>query len=246
MLLIKESLVVLKKLIYSSLLCLLCNGLIAQEYAATYRVTFIGEWSSQNHPIDFPNGAHFSPLVGHTHNQQGFIWQPGDLASPGIEVMAETGGVGTLNNEITALSNLGHSETYLIGSGIDADGMVSIEFDISLSHSLLSLVTMIAPSPDWFVGVHGIDLLNNQFWVADAMYELLPYDSGTDSGATFTSANQNTNPAEVITQINENPLPNNVPLGVLFFERLSITGTSPDVVFANAFEPLVSSAPDSF
>ena len=214
----------------------MCNSLIAQEYAATYRVTFVGEWSSQSHPVDFPGGAHFTSLVGHTHNEQGFIWQPGEFATPGIKNMAETGSIFSLRNEITALRNQGHSETYLIGPDAGASGMASIDFDISLSHSLVSIVTMIAPSPDWFVGIHGIDLLDNQFWVADAMYELLPYDSGTDSGTTFTSPNQATTPPEAISQINENPFPNNVPLGVLFFERLSVTGTSPDVVFASTFE----------
>lgn len=226
----------LKSTLISFSLLLIVGTSFSQEYAATYRVTFIGEWTTQNHPINFPAGAHFSPLVGHTHNAEGFIWRPAELASAGIELMAETGSTSTLNNEINGLVNQGFSETYLGGSGVGATGMTSIDFEISLSHPLFSIVTMIAPSPDWIIGVHGANLLENEFWVEDAMYELLPYDSGTDSGFDFGSSNTNTSPPEPIFQITDSPFPDAVPLGVLFFERTGVTGTSPDVVFLSAFE----------
>jgi hypothetical protein len=50
----------------------------------------------------------------------------------------------------------------------------------------MSLVTMIGPSPDWFVGVSGFDLcLSNCTWMEDASFDLFPYDAGTDSGITY-------------------------------------------------------------
>lgn len=224
------------KIIIKLILITSIQTISAQEYSATYRVTFVGEWSSQSHPTNFPSGAHFSPLIGNTHNETGMIWQPNELATSGIEVMAETGGTTTLSNEINALITQGHSEFILNGNGPDNIDMVSIEFEISYSHPLVSLVTMIAPSPDWFVGAHGVNLIDNEFWVEEVMFDLLPYDSGTDSGSNFTSSNQDTNPAEPISLITVSPLDNGVPLGALLFERLTVTGTSPDVVFRNTFE----------
>ncbi len=224
-----------RDLMLISLLMVTAN-IKAQEYSATYRVTFVSEWTSQSHPTDFPGGAHFSPLIGSTHNTDGMIWSPGEFATAGVELMAETGGTSILRNEINALINTGHSENLITGRGSDAVDMVSIEFEVSYSHPLVSLVTMIAPSPDWFVGVHGVDLIENKFWVDEVMYDLLPYDSGTDSGVSFTSSNIDTNPAEPISLITTTPLDNGVPLATLLFERLTVTGTSPDVVFVSDFD----------
>lgn len=114
--------------------------------------------------------------------------------------------------------------------------MISVEFDISYSHPLLSMVTMIAPSPDWFIGIHGVSLLENDRWVEERIIDLLPYDSGTDSGTTFIDTNADVTPHEPIQRIRENPLPNDVPLGSFFIERLSTTGASPDDVFSSSFE----------
>jgi hypothetical protein len=119
------------KYLISFIIVLNLSPSLAQEYAATYRVTFVGEWTDKTHPIDYPSGAHFSPLVGHTHDDNGLIWQRNTLASSGVEDMAETGSVITLRNEIIALRGMGFSENYLIGSGIGATGMTSIEFEIS-------------------------------------------------------------------------------------------------------------------
>ncbi|MCF6261990.1 MAG: spondin domain-containing protein [Xanthomonadales bacterium] len=210
----------------------------AGEYSAQYRVTFVGTWTPDSHPTDFPGGAHFSPLIGNTHNEEGFIWQANEIATNAIRQMAETGGTSLLTNEINnMIMNTASAESLIRGSGnIGAVGMDAIEFDVSESHPLFSIVTMIAPSPDWFVGAHGIDLLNNNgVWISELTVDLLPYDAGTDSGSTFTSANSATSPRVPIQQINQSPLPGNVPLGSLIFELISTEG-SPGFIFINGFE----------
>ncbi len=65
---------------------------------------------------------------------------------------------------------------------------------------------MIAPSPDWFIGVSGANLLENDQWVSSKEVSPGTYDSGTDSGATFTSANQATSPATPVSIITSAPL----------------------------------------
>ncbi len=209
----------------------------AGEYSARYRVTFVGEWTVASHPIDFPGGAHFSPLVGSIHNEEGFIWQANEIATNGMKEMAETGGTSILRSDINnMIMNTATTESLIRGPGsIGAEDVDAIEFDISESHPLFSIVTMIAPSPDWFVGVAGIDLLEGGVWINELTVSLLPYDAGTDSGITFTSSNSATSPRAPIQQINQSPLPSNIPLGSLRFELLSTEGL-PGFIFINGFE----------
>lgn len=208
------------------------------EYMATYRVTFNAEWSAANHPIDFPGpSAHFSPLVGNTHSIAGRIWNAGDIATDGIELMAETGGTSILNNEIDTVINSGGTESRVNGAGADGVDSISVEFTVSESHPLFSLVTMIAPSPDWFIGVHDLDLRENGLWRQNFSVDLLPYDAGTQDGDSFTNIGGDTSPREPISLITSNPLPDGVRLGTFVFERLSTAGTpTPDNIFINGFE----------
>lgn len=157
---------------------------------AKFQLTFHSTWSAATHPDMFPGNPHFSGLIGATHNQNGQLWQPGNLASPGIEVMAETGSKSPLMDEIQQAIQMGWADGLISGGGIGlSPGNVTVEFEVSAAHSLLSLVSMIAPSPDWFVGVHGVELRPGGRWIDTLTLELFPYDAGTDSGTTYTSPN---------------------------------------------------------
>lgn len=64
---------------------------------------------------------------------------------------------------------------------------------------------MIYPSPDWFVGVSGLELcLSNGSWIDEKVMNLYPYDAGTDSGPTYISPDQPTVPKEAIRRIKPN------------------------------------------
>lgn len=64
---------------------------------------------------------------------------------------------------------------------------------------------MIYPSPDWFVGVSGLELcLSNGSWVEEKILNLYPYDAGTDSGPSYISSDQPTHPKEAIRRIKPN------------------------------------------
>jgi hypothetical protein len=169
---------------------------------AEYTVTFDATWSAQTHPSSFPPNPHFSGLVGSTHDASVWFWQAGELASPGIENMAETGSKSPLLTEIGAAITDGSADSLISGGGINpSPGSVGVSFQIDLDFPLVTLVSMIAPSPDWFVGVSNLSLFENGDWVEERIVSLLPYDSGTDSGTTYTSPNLDTDPAEPIMQI---------------------------------------------
>ena len=164
---------------------------------ASYRVTFTATWSEDTHPTNFPSNPHFSGLVGATHHGDVRIWQTGEVASDGVELMAETGRKATLLHEIEHLIEDGEAHGELSGGGLPTSpATVSLEFGAVSTHPYVTLVSMLAPSPDWFVGVSGA-------WRKRVEVSLRLYDAGTDDGTVFTAADADTDPAEPITALTE-------------------------------------------
>lgn len=213
---------------FSWLLALLALPLAAQaQSTATYRVTFESTWSAETHPDGFPPNPHFSGLIGGTHDATATLWTEGALASDGIESMAETGSKTLLRNEVEALIGEGRAGAVLSGGGIGlSPGTVSLDFDVSEGFPLVSLVSMLAPSPDWFVGVDGLSLRAGGAWVSELSVPLHVYDAGTDSGPTYTSPNEDTDPPEPIALIESPPflVEGEVPpVGSFTFTLLAVT-----------------------
>jgi hypothetical protein len=73
----------------------------------TYEIDFNAMWSAQSHPGAYPGGAHFSALIGGAHSPAVSFWEPGALASAGIEQMAEIGGTSILRSEVQTAINAG-------------------------------------------------------------------------------------------------------------------------------------------
>jgi hypothetical protein len=194
------------------------------EESARYLLTFEAAWSEATHPTDFPSNPHFSGLIGATHKDSVRLWEEGETATPGIQNMAETGGKSPLDSEVEALVADGAACELISGGGIGSSpGVVSVEFVTSQDCPLVSVVSMIAPSPDWFVGVSGLSLFGDEGWIEDLVVDLYPYDAGTDSGSSYTSPNEPTEVREGIYLIETDPflVEGEVrPLGVFSFARV--------------------------
>lgn len=191
---------------------------------AQYQLTLDATWSAATHPTDFPPNPHFSGLIGAAHTPDVRLWEMGEMASPGIKNMAETGGKSPLDAEINALIDAGDACVQISGGGVPASpGTVSVTFAASEECPVVSVVTMIAPSPDWFVGVSALSLLEDGAWVDKRVVELLPYDAGTDSGEAYTSPDLPTSDPELISILETEPLLVDgavPPLGTFTFTRL--------------------------
>ncbi len=188
----------------------------------TYEVTFEGKWSEETHPDDFPSFRHyFSELVGATHDSSVVFWKPGEFATPGIKDMAEIGLTGTFEDEVKPAIEAGRAEFILLGGNIKVSpGSVSLTFEMSESHPLATLVTMIAPSPDWFVGVSGLSLSPEGTWLDTVVVDLHAYDAGTDSGLSFESDDVVTEPPQPIARMQSRPFhSDSPPLGTFTFVR---------------------------
>lgn len=153
---------------------------------AQYVVTFEATWSATTHPDAFPPNPHFSRLTGATHAEGVTLWRVGVTATDGIRSMAETGSTVRLQAEVDAL---GGPARYLEGDPIrTSPGSGGATFTVTEGRPLVSVVTMIAPSPDWFVGVDGLDLRVRDGWADRLEVEAVVYDAGTDDGASYTAA----------------------------------------------------------
>jgi len=199
--------------------------------SAVYEVRFVSTWSSATHPVEFPGNPHFSGLIGATHNDGVTFWMPGELASDGIESMAETGQKGTLTAEVEVAIADGTAEFVLSGGGINpSPGQRSLTFEISREKPLVTLVSMVAPSPDWFVGVHGLSLIEGDAWRDSVTVTLDAYDAGTDSGVTYEAPDDDTDPAEPIAILDAGPFAESAVVGSYTFVRQRVVGTSDEEI----------------
>lgn len=179
------------------------------EINASYMLTVTGKWSESSHPIDYPSNSHFSSIVGMIHKSEVSLFTNGELASTGIWVMAETGDTSYLEDEINSIVSSGLASNLIKESSLGTGtAVISFDIEVTKEFSFVSLVSMIAPSPDWFVGVENVNLYKNGLFIDEIQMNAIAYDSGTDSGLTFTSVNMDTNPAENIFKITSSPLGN--------------------------------------
>ncbi|WP_299333979.1 spondin domain-containing protein [uncultured Psychroserpens sp.] len=216
----KNITLVLKPLIYLSLLCFVTT--VMAQSTASYNITFSSDWENEtvdpvkgNSTAPIPGNAHWSNLVGTTHNSDYTMVRMGMLASTGIKNVAEAGNNTALMNEINSTGDAnqwlqqGFSPFAAISSATLSNVVVSTDYP------LLSLVSMIAPSPDWMIAIDAINLRDGNTWRNEIIIPLFPYDAGTDSGTMYGSPNQVTTPFQPISVlINQGPF-NDKPIGTM-------------------------------
>ena len=168
--------------------------------AATYEVTFQGNWTLESTPDGVVSNAHFTTLIGAVHNDDVTFWQNGGRASPGVEQVAETGGTSTFRSEIEDSPHAAAIISQSVAFG--GTGTATFPIDVTTDHPRVTLLSMIGPSPDWFVGISARSLLDaSDQWEPRVEIDLFPYDAGTEEGEEFSLSNPATNPQGVITSI---------------------------------------------
>ena len=204
------------------------------QSSVTYTVTFQGNWTTASTPGGVVAGAHFTTLIGALHNDMVTFWESGGTATAGVENVAELGSTGTFKSEINADSNA----VTVIEQSVSGGGTGSATFDITVTdtHPEVTLLSMIGPSPDWFVGISGRSLLNAQDeWTSTLEIDLFPYDAGTEDGTEFSLNNQATSPQGVISSIKGTGKFSNVRMARLTFTRQSVN-TAPSFTTDTSFE----------
>ena len=185
----------------------------AQAQTAQYRVDFDVTWSSTTHPGAIHPLSHFDSVTGATHSDAVSFWRVGELATPGVKQEAEEGVSPLFDDELNAALTAGTAHGLINEPGWICPGEVShancrapnFTFEASESHSKVTFLAMIGPSPDWFVGVSEVALRDNGAWVTTPIVlPILPYDGGTRSNdATFGQFGPLNNPPEAISLITD-------------------------------------------
>ncbi|XP_031631654.1 spondin-1-like isoform X2 [Contarinia nasturtii] len=180
---------------------------------AKYELTFEGLWSRNTHPKDFPQNVYttkFGDIIGATHTVGNGFWANGVFASEGLKEVAEMGITRTIESELKNKSD--NIRTIIKARGLsypNITGKTFAVFRVDREHHLVSFVSMISPSPDWFVGISSFELcLRDCTWLESKVIDLYPWDAGTDKGTTYDSPDQPSKPQEYIRHITSES-PNN-------------------------------------
>jgi len=198
--------------IYLSLVLLFslqaCKKDKLDQFSVVYEVEFIGTWSANTHPTDFPSDAHFSPFVVTSHLASQRLFLPGFDADIGIQNLAETGDTEEINAELTRWINTSQALDKEEGNIFFSPGNSNkVKIGLSETYYTVTALSMIAPSPDWFVATT-TNLLDpyDGLWYDEVISYVAAYDAGTDGGTTFTSADNPLDSVEAVSYLDIGPL----------------------------------------
>jgi hypothetical protein len=174
----------------------------AADTAADYEITVTGLWTAERFPLDYPKaglltGPHFSGVIGASHNGGFDLFRAGGQPTPGLERLSEEGKHSPLDAEIRTAIAAGTAGALFESDPIKDFGKTATSrVHVTSAFPDVSAVAMIAPSPDWFAGVSGVNLMVDGTFVAEKTVDLYAYDSGGDAGATYAAADQDTSPKQ--------------------------------------------------
>ncbi|XP_017068832.1 spondin-1 [Drosophila eugracilis] len=176
---------------------------------AKYEIVLERKWAKNTHAKDFPAEAwrtRLGEVIGASHSHSYRYWAYGGRASQGMKEMAEHGATRTLENEIRQNTQNGDVRTIIKAPGIahrlNAFGRTLANARVDPVHHQISLAAKIDPSPDWILGVAGLELcLSNCTWLERKVLNLYPWDIGTDSGPSYMSSDQPQVPPDVVRRI---------------------------------------------
>lgn len=191
---------------------------------ASYKVIITMNWATPKFGV--PPGAHFTTITGMIHPNDTFLWKPGSLASTGLEDIAEVGNNAKMNAQIDAILSKNKALSKFVFAAPPISGTFETNITVNTNYSYISFATMIAPSPDWFTGIHDFSLFSEKMWISDITLNLLAYDAGTEDGDRFAYDNPETVPQQNITLLTPanatvlaNGNPSIAPIGTIRFIR---------------------------
>jgi hypothetical protein len=220
----------MKKKILLSFLIASISAIGFSQSTATYSVVFESNWSQSAHPHssgNLPGNAHWSKLVGATHNDQVTFLEMGSPATEGVKDIAELGSNTAFFAEVNTAIAAASANQIIDGPnlGTALGQMVIGAVETTDEYPMLTLASMIAPSPDWMIAVNSIELQDSfGEWKDEISIDLFPYDAGTDSGTDYTSGNAPTTPQSTISNASGTAPFSNEKIGTLTITLESILG----------------------
>lgn len=135
--------------------------------------------SAQELSIQFTNlthGSHFTPLLFSAHDSDQHLFKLSEAASSNLQSMAEGGAIDGLISDLEALNADLNANP---AAGLTAPGQtLNFEMTTQEINTHLSIVAMILPSNDGFVGLDSLEIPTEE---GSYTYYLNGYDAGTEA-----------------------------------------------------------------
>lgn len=185
-------------IIFFCISCISCSKKEADTAfsEASYKITITGKWKSPEFTV--PGSVHFTEFAGMVHNANSEIWQAGKIANKGLEDVAEVGNSVIMMAMTDSMIVAKSAFSFVIINPPAPTGTVTSTINCNSNFSIISLASMIAPSPDWFTGVSNLNLYPGNKWITDTLLNVYVYDAGTEDGDVFGYNNPPTFPQQLI------------------------------------------------
>ena len=202
---------------------------MVQAGPVKYRVELTPLWTKDNFPFEYPDTSlihkpHFSGLIGTAHNSGYHLFLDGQMPTPGLERLSEEGKHAPLDAEINSAIAAGNALALTESDPLkDFSQTASTEVTVDDAHPMVSLVAMIAPSPDWFAAVSDVNLMENGSWVDSKTVDATAWDSGGDDGATYLADDKDNDPKKPTTMNKDRHFTKDgqsMPVGRITFTRI--------------------------
>ncbi len=124
------------------------------------------------------HGSWFTPLLVAAHSDSSQLFSSGDVASDSLQAMAEGGDITALTADLTALNAtiVGNPAGGLLAPG--ASTTTSLDTDAAPDNTRLSIVSMLLPSNDGFMGLNAVEIPTEP---GTYTYNVNAYDAGTEA-----------------------------------------------------------------
>jgi len=209
------------------------EGSASVQVPVSYNCEFINAWTKERHPANFPNGDHWSPMLIASHSKGYTMWAQGAKATAGVESVAEDGSTSQLRNELDnagfRVKDYGTASSSLFPSGSSQSMRITDKLEMDRGHTLISAISMIACSPDWFSGLNKYRPVKDARWLQSFTVNSYPYDAGTENGSDYDCSNTATSPTAPISRFRLKNIPstnvflNTAKTGVLPVAQWSCT-----------------------
>lgn len=135
------------------------GGDCSADSLAVYKVTLEGHWSRELFPKHFPENrpsAHFSKSFGISHNSSFNLFTVDQIASSGLKEFCESTDTNEWENE--EIDGELVFDEFIIPKLSNPLDKIESRLFVQSNYSLISMVTKLIPSPDWFIGIESLQV----------------------------------------------------------------------------------------
>ncbi len=180
-----------------------------QRYPVQYTISVQNIWGVDSHPTDYPANPRIDPFLAVSHRASTNLFDLSLPASEGITQMAETGFMVKLEEEVDIQRGGDLALDRSLGDRMGFFETSGVFLGFNDTHTYLTLLARINPSPDWFVSAYKVNLKPNGEWVDTMVIYPDAYDAGSNLAQTFTGEPIPANPRFPVSLITTVPLANN-------------------------------------